>query len=130
MSGDVEANKQVAAAFLTAIEDGDAPALAALLSPSFTWWVARWGDRTRAEFLDAVARTMKGFEQRRITTTGVTAEGERVAVEADGHFERPGLVYRNTYHYLFIVRDGLIAGGREHFDTAAAAAAFGPPRDT
>ena len=121
-----QANKQVAAAFLKAIEDGDEAALAALLSPSFTWWVARWGDRSRAEFLAAVTRTMRGFAERRITTTGVTAEGERVAVEAEGHFERPGLVYRNTYHYLFIVRDGRVAGGREYFDTSAAAAAFGP----
>ncbi len=122
----MQANKQVALAFLQAIEDGDAAALTALLAPTFTWWVARWGDRTRAEFLDAVGRTMRGFEQRRISVTGITAEGARVAVEADGHFERPGLVYRNAYHYLFIVEGGRIASGREYFDTAAAAAAFGP----
>ena len=122
----MEANKQLARAFLKAIKDGDEAALAALLAPSFTWWVARWGDRTRAEFLDAVGRTMRGFEQRQISVTGITAEGVRVAVEADGHFERPGLVYRNVYHYLFVIEDGRIASGREYFDTAAAAAAFGP----
>jgi ketosteroid isomerase-like protein len=120
-------NKQVAAAFLRAIEDGDATALEALLAPSFHWWVAGWGARTRAELLGALARTMAAFPSRRLTSTGVTAEGERVAVEAEGRFERPGLVYANTYHYLFIVRDGRIASGREYFDTAAARAAFGPP---
>ena len=120
-------NKQVAASFLKAIEDGDEAALTALLAPSFTWWVARWGDRTCAEFLDTVSRTMRSFTQRSVTVTGITAEGERVAVEAEGHFERPGLVYRNTYHYLFIVREGRIVHGREYFDTAAATAAFGPP---
>lgn len=118
---------EVARAFLRAIEAGDAPALDALLDPAFHWWVAAYGERTRAAFLEGVTRTMRGFEQRQVTVTGITTEGERVAVEAEGRFERPGLVYRNTYHYLFIVRDGRIVSGKEYFDTAAAAAAFGPP---
>lgn len=122
-----EAGKQTAADFLRAIERGDEAALESLLAPGFHWWVAGWGPRTRAELLSGLQRAMRGFETRRITTTGFTAEGERVAVEAEGHFERPGLVYRNTYHYLFIVRDGCIASGREYFDTAAAAAVFGAP---
>jgi uncharacterized protein len=118
---------EVARAFLRAIEAGDVPALDALLDPAFHWWVAAYGERTRAAFLEGVTRTMRGFEQRQVTVTGITAEGERVAVEAEGRFERPGLVYRNSYHYLFIVRDGRIASGKEYFDNAAAAAAFGPP---
>lgn len=120
-------NKQVAVAFLQAIEDGDATALEALLAPSFHWWVAGWGERSRADLLAALSRTMEAFPSRRLTPTGITAEGERVAVEAEGRFERPGLLYCNTYHYLFIVRDGCITSGREYFDTAAARAAFGPP---
>lgn len=120
-------NKRVATAFLAAIADGDGAALEALLAPDFHWWVAGWGERSRAALLTALDRTMAGFSTRRITVTGITAEGERVAVEAEGHFERPGLIYCNTYHYLFIVRDGQIASGREYFDTAAASAVFGPP---
>ncbi|CAN5341589.1 hypothetical protein BH10PSE16_BH10PSE16_12060 [soil metagenome] len=119
--------KQVAAAFLGAIEDGDAAALEALLVPSFHWWVAGWGERSRTELLAALSRTMAAFPSRRLAIKGVTAEDDRVAVEAEGRFERPGLLYCNTYHYLFIVRDGRITSGREYFDTAAARAAFGPP---
>ena len=119
--------KQVAAAFLQAIEDGDAAALEVLLAPSFHWWVAGWGERSRTELLAALSRTMTAFPSRRLAIKGVTAEGDRVAVEAEGRFERPGLLYCNTYHYLFIVRDGRIASGREYFDTAVARAAFGPP---
>lgn len=109
-------NKQVASAFLRAIEAGDEPALETLLAPSFHWWVAGWGERSRADLLVALSRTMAAFPSRRLSTTGITAEGERVAVEAEGRFERPGLLYCNTYHYLFIVRDGLITSGREYFD--------------
>jgi ketosteroid isomerase-like protein len=119
--------KQVAAAFLQAIEDGDAAALEALLAPSFHWWVAGRGARSRSELLAALSRTMAAFPSRHLEIKGVTVEGERVAVEAEGRFERPGLLYCNTYHYLFIVRDGRITSGREYFDTAAAGAAFGPP---
>lgn len=119
--------KQVATAFLQSIEDGDATALEALLAPSFHWWVAGWGARSRTELLAALSRTMTAFPSRRLSVIGVTAEGERVAVEAEGRFERPGLLYCNTYHYLFIVRDGRITSGCEYFDTAAARAAFGSP---
>jgi ketosteroid isomerase-like protein len=122
-----QAGKQVAAAFLQAIEHGDDAALRSLTAPGFVWWVCGWGDREGDVFLEALSRTMRGFVRRQLRITGLTAEGERVAVEAEGHFERPGLSYRNTYHYLFIVRDGCIVSGREYFDTAAAAAAFGPP---
>ncbi|MDB5885901.1 MAG: hypothetical protein JWR74_2072 [Polaromonas sp.] len=120
-------SQQVAAAFLQAIEDGNAADLESLLAPTFHWWVAGWGERSRTELLAALSRTMAAFPSRRLAVKGVTAEGERVAVEAEGRFERPGLLYCNTYHYLFIVRDGRIASGREYFDTAAAGAAFGPP---
>lgn len=120
-------NKEVAAAFLRAIEDGDEHRLTELLAPSFHWWVAGWGDRSRKEFLEALSRTINGFSSRSLIPTGFTSEGERVAVEAEGRFERPGLVYRNIYHYLFVIHDGRIASGREYFDTAAAKAAFGPP---
>ncbi len=120
--------KQVAAAFLQAIEHGDDAALRALTAPGFVWWVAGWGDSQGDAFLEALSRTIRAFPQRQLRIIGLTAEGERVAVEAEGHFERPGLAYRNTYHYLFIVRDGRIVSGREYFDTAVAAAAFGPPR--
>jgi ketosteroid isomerase-like protein len=126
MNAIARTNTQVATAFLQAIEDGDEAGLDALLAPSFTWWVAHWGDKSRTRFFEAVTRTMRGFDERRMVVTAITAEGERVAVQAEGRFERPGLVYRNSYHYLFIVRNGLVASGREYFDTIAAAAAFTP----
>jgi ketosteroid isomerase-like protein len=37
----------------------------------------------------------------------------------------PGKVYRNSYHHLLIVREGLIVSGKEYLDTAVVQAAFG-----
>lgn len=44
-----------------------------------------------------------------------------MAVEYDGNTPlKRGGSYANTYHSLFIVRDGRIAVGREYYDTAYA----------
>ena len=54
----------------------------------------------------------------RLELTGITVEGERVAVEAEGYgCRRDGRVYSNRYHYLIIVRDGKIQSRREYIDT-------------
>jgi ketosteroid isomerase-like protein len=58
----------------------------------------------------------------RLTITGVTAEGDRVAVEMDADgVSATGLQYQNQYHDLLEIRDGKIVAGREYLDTAHAA---------
>jgi ketosteroid isomerase-like protein len=50
---------------------------------------------------------------------GITAEGERVAIEVESSaMGKSGKPYRNRYHFLFVVREGLIVEGREYFDSA------------
>ena len=57
---------------------------------------------------------------------GVTAEGERVAVEAESFFElNDGRRYNNTYHFLFEFRDGRICCAKEYNDSGYAAATLG-----
>ena len=49
---------------------------------------------------------------------GLTAEGDRVAVEAESYAKmKNGKTYQNTYHFLFIVRDGKIQSVKEYLDT-------------
>lgn len=58
-------------------------------------------------------------EPLRLEVKGVTAEGERVAVEVESHsINSKGKVYNNRYHFLFVVRDGKIVEGREYLDSA------------
>ena len=55
----------------------------------------------------------------KLEVKGVTAEGERVAIEVESSaMGKSGKPYRNRYHFLFVVRDGLIVEGREYFDSA------------
>lgn len=86
------------------------------------WWAPGRGTYGNAEFA-AIAGAFAGMFKApsQITVLGVTAEGDRVAIEAEGYAElKNGKVYRNRYHYLFIFRDGKICEGRLYNDTAHA----------
>lgn len=49
---------------------------------------------------------------------GMTAEGDRVAIEVESHAETvDGRIYNNFYHFLVTVRDGKIVQIKEYFDT-------------
>ena len=53
-----------------------------------------------------------------ITPLAMTAEGDRVAVEAEGHAELlDGRVYAPHYHFLVSLRGGKVFEVREYLDT-------------
>jgi len=55
------------------------------------------------------------------TVHGMTAEGDRVAVEAESRGDHvSGQPYNNFYHFLFTIRDGKIAHLHEYMDTEMA----------
>ena len=55
----------------------------------------------------------------RIDVVGLTVEGDRAAIECRSSAPLPdGTNYENRYHYLFIVRDGLVVEVREFLDSA------------
>jgi len=77
------------------------------------------GTKTKAQFSELVkgigAAMPKGL---RVTPKGITAEGDRVAVEAESYGETAnGKVYNNMYHFLVEVRGGKIQAVREYLDT-------------
>lgn len=79
--------------------------------------VAGSKDRTQiARLLGGLAKFIPNPLE--LSVTGITAEADRVAVEAEcvGQW-RNGTLYRNSYHFLFEVRDGRIARVREYMDT-------------
>lgn len=128
----VEANKQTALQALKAVGAGDADALGALMTPDATWWVLGKGPRDtaarpREPFLQALGGALTVFSGPvSFTIQGITAEGDRVAVEADSHADlRKGGTYDNMYHFLFLfAADGKIAAVREYNDTGYMRQAF------
>jgi ketosteroid isomerase-like protein len=124
MTSTIEANKAVVHRYMQAVIDGDMQTIEALQHRDVRWWVLGQGAIDRARFNELVRTGLLAAQKRSVRITGITAEGDRVAYEAEGEMVFPDRVYRNQYHNLLVIRDGLIVEGREYMDTQATAAAF------
>ncbi|MGA2408833.1 MAG: nuclear transport factor 2 family protein [Candidatus Binataceae bacterium] len=119
----VEENKRIVAAFFEDMSSGNGAAVMNALADSATWWVAGSfplsGTKTKqqfAELLGSLGPKIDGGLS--IRPTGVTAEGDRVAVEAQSYGKlKNGKIYQNQYHFLIEVRDGKIQSVKEYLDT-------------
>lgn len=116
-----EANKAVVHRYTQAVIDGDLATVEGLQHPDVKWWIMGVGDIDRDTYTAAVRDSLLTATTRSVTVTGITAEGDRVAYEAVSEMIFPGKVYRNVYHNIVIVRDGLIVEGREYLDPRAVA---------
>ena len=99
------------------------------LAPDFTYWTIPTGAMPR-EVLTAPGPQMSALFDgpATITETGITAEGDRVAIEAksDGLLVS-GKRYSNIYHFLFVFTpDGLLREVKEHMNTAHFTDTLGP----
>ena len=118
-----DANKGVVLGFFENFSAGKFEDALGMMADGATWWVAGKfklsGTKTKAEFGELVkgigAAMPNGLK---ITPKGVTAEGDRVAVEAESYGELAnGKVYNNQYHFLIELSDGKITAVREYLDT-------------
>jgi ketosteroid isomerase-like protein len=129
---DTERNKQAAMALLRASAVHDGPAFAALLADDATYWTlgkphlfAYCGEKTREAICAYMASPSIFPGGVEVSFGAVTAEGDRVAIEAETRGVLPdGRVYTNMYHYLFTFRDGKIVRVKEYLDTQSAAEFF------
>jgi ketosteroid isomerase-like protein len=126
MNLQIDRNKLVARAFLDMINAQGINAAVAFLADDVIIW-SPGGTRNKAELLEITKNFESLFEiPLRITPGTVTAEDDRVAIEATSTATlKSGARYANNYHYLFRVRDGKIVEFREHHDTKHAAEVFG-----
>lgn len=121
---DIEHNKQTVRRFFEVFSSGDVAATMALMTDDATWWVAGSmpisGTYDKAAFttlLSGVASACEGGAIRIVPGT-MTAEGDRVAVEAESLATlNNGRRYNNHYHFLVTVRGERIAGVKEYLDT-------------
>jgi len=77
------------------------------------------GTMTKAKFCELFGNVGGSTEGGlRITPKGITAEGDRVAVEAESYAKlKNGRTYQNQYHFVFVVRDGKVQQVKEYMDT-------------
>jgi ketosteroid isomerase-like protein len=130
----LEQNKETAKKFLEVMASHENTEwLEDIMCDDATYWVggrpelfAYAGTRNKQDFC-AWARTPSIFVDggAKLGIVGITAEGDRVAVESTSTGTTPdGRTYHNAYHYLFRVRDGKILEVKEYTDTQAAAEFF------
>ena len=116
-------NKQLVRDFFASMGRGDVAALtAAYADNGCLMTMGRTlisGTFTRAQIQAAAAQIYAVFPQGiSFTIDAMTAEGERVAVEAHSEGRHvSGALYSNEYHFLFVFRDGKLALLKEYMDT-------------
>jgi ketosteroid isomerase-like protein len=110
----LEANKKTVLDFIASMGRGEPDE--SLLCEDAVWWVPGRGIIDRKTFFGVAAKVNALFvDPPAMQVSAVTAEGDRVAVEASLRAPlKDGRVYDNTYHFLFYLRDGLIREAREH----------------
>lgn len=119
-------SKRIVLGFFENLNAGNAAAAFDALSDKATWWLAGSfplsGTRTKAQFVELLGQLGAAIDGAlSLRVKGVTAEGDRVAVEAESFAKmKSGKTYQNRYHFLCEVSGGKIQAVREYLDTAHA----------
>jgi ketosteroid isomerase-like protein len=125
-------NIGIAEEFARTFSTGNVQAIVDALHPEATYWVSgkiegMSGSYTReqlGQLLSGVTTIYKGGALK-ITPTAAIAQGDKVAVEAEGYAElNDGRVYNPQYHFLFTIKDGSILEVKEYLDTQHAYETF------
>lgn len=118
-----ENNKRLVQKFFDAMNSGDSQAIIdAYAEDGYVWTMGETlisGKFNKQQIEQASAAIFDSFpEGISFTITGITAEGERVAVEAESSGKHvSGQPYSNSYHFLFIFRDDKLVVLKEYMDT-------------
>ena len=120
---DAARNKKLVETFFDTLNRGDVPALVASyaedgrLTTMGNTLIS--GTYTRAQIQQAAGGIFEVFPQGlHFTIKAMTAEGDRVAVEAESDgLHVSGKRYGNQYHFLFRFRDGKVVELKEYMDT-------------
>lgn len=121
-----QGHKELARAYFAAVTAGELPD--ALLTPDMTAWTTTQGTMDKAAY-QGLIRLLARMCARPLAFTidALTAEADRVVAEArsEGVLVN-GEPYRNTYVFVFRIRDGRIAAIAEHFNALVVQAQLVP----
>lgn len=116
-------NKKRVEAFFAAMSRSDSAAIvAAYADDGYVQTMGHTlisGKYTKAQISAAAGAIFETFPQGiHFTINAMTAEGERVAVEAESDgMHVSGKRYQNQYHFLFLFRNGQLITLKEYMDT-------------
>jgi len=114
-------HRDVALAFLKQMTDEGFHAARHYLTDDYVWWTPGLGHVDMEQMYPRFQSLLAGPIA--LTIKGTTAEGDRVAVEAESRVNlKNGKLYNNHYHFLFVFRGDKIGQVMEYNDTAHAAA--------
>lgn len=117
------ANKALARRFIDAISRADVNAIVAAYAPGGTCWTSGTMPISGTFTVDQIAAASRGVltvfpKGLSFTIHALTAEGERVAIEAESRgMHVSGKLYNNKYHFVMRARGGKIVEWREYMDT-------------
>lgn len=121
---DAQANKNLCRQFFELVCAREYDQAMQMIHEDAEWWVV--GDLPTSGFhhgRDAVSSLFNLIRDNmpagiKVNITALTAEEDRVSVEMNSSGEfTGGREYRNVYHMLFWMRDGMIFKAHEYFDT-------------
>jgi ketosteroid isomerase-like protein len=121
-----EQNKAVALRFLETMGSNDPEGAAATLAPGAVTVTMGTGHFSGPRSADNVAGAIEAFKVLmptglRLVPQTVTAEADRVVIEATGNAETSaGTIYANNYVFAFTLKDGKITRINEYFCTKLA----------
>ena len=116
-------NKQRVRDFMDLLMSGDAAGIAKAYDDEGTCWTSGQtlisGTMSKDQIVSGSAAVLDLFPKGlAFTIHHMTAEGERVAVEAESVGEHvSGAIYNNLYHFLFEFREGKLLKLKEYMDT-------------
>lgn len=119
----IDDNKQRVLDFFDALNAADGERIAAAYAPEGRCWTSGntliSGVISRDQIIAGSAAVLDVFPEGLVFTVhGMTAEGERVAVEAESKgLHVSGKEYNNLYHFLFEFRAGKLLQLKEYMDT-------------
>jgi ketosteroid isomerase-like protein len=130
-------NKEIAHEFFARLSASDTAGALDLIAEDATWTIIGKPDQLSSAGVYNKERLGRLFHFMykqmpnglQMTVKGTTAEGNKVAVEAESRGELAnGRVYEQTYHVLMEFQDGKIHTVREYIDTQHAYAVWVAPQ--
>ena len=126
MNSNTQENKKIAIKFFESLRAGTEDYLNFYTDESVIWTAgdnAIGGTRSKREIAEFAQGILAAFPNGiTFNIIGITAEDDRVAVEANGSaMHVSGQEYNNKYHFLLIIKDGKIMKLKEYMDTQLAA---------